>query len=79
MQHYQQQQNNVAAAAAAATAAAEFYEQQMKIQQSKNSDLEQQFRTHVKESKVRSDLMGGLEGIEAIKINLVLKISSKIY
>ena len=45
---YQQQQHN---AMAAASAAAEFYEQQFKLQQHKNLEIEQQFRVHLEQLK----------------------------
>lgn len=57
---FQQQQQNSAAAAAAATAAAEFYEQQMKLQQQKNIELEQDFRTHLEQLKDLKDTVNNL-------------------
>jgi len=48
LQLQQQQQQN---AVAAANAAAEFYEQQFKIQQHKNLEIEQQFRIHLDQLK----------------------------
>lgn len=60
LQYQQQQHNNVAAAAAAATAAAEFYEQQMKVHQHKNMELEQQFRSHLDQLKELKDTVNNL-------------------
>lgn len=67
--HYQQQQHQQnAAAAAAATAAAEYFEQQLKLQQHKNLELEQQFR-------VNSDQIKELKE----KVNSLNEINRKIY
>jgi hypothetical protein len=66
-QQIQYQQQN-AAAAAAASAAAEYFEQQLKMQQHKYMDLEQQFRLNVEQIKELKE-----------KVNSLNEINRKLY